>query len=453
MREPSCRRRHPRETSRIGQGSRRTVDIELVIEGGVAGGSARQQAAQRRATADRLLIEASWLDGIAADESSMAARLAELPPAYAILHDLRLPGSKGNIDHLIVGPGGAFVVLTRRCADAVEYHDGQLWSGGQPLRDVLAAARVESQLLTQTMGTPVVPVLALLDTVLPTAAPPSVDGVLVCSGDVVVRAITRGSHTQLPPHKVTDAAERVLPLLHDPASAPRTESALGVRADPVADPSVNPVVPPPRPPSAESVQRRRATERAARKAKPTGERPAAKTPAKEKAAKEKSGRARSVRFIVVALAALCVAAVVVGTVIGMLWSDDDSGSTGAPVTTSTAPAAGGSSTSASAAPLAAAVAAPVAAFDAACPVEGAGWELQPLWPGDATGLARYDVEIQSLDGSWSNLPPIESAAAPWDGLDGQAPGATYTVRITAVMTDGSRSAGEATVIAAPATGC
>ena len=54
-----------------------------------------------------------------------------LPPAYALLHDLRLPGSKGNVDHLVIGPGGAFVVVIRRCPHAVEYRDGKLFADSQ----------------------------------------------------------------------------------------------------------------------------------------------------------------------------------------------------------------------------------------------------------------------------------------------------------------------------------
>ncbi|MDO9176248.1 MAG: nuclease-related domain-containing protein, partial [Actinomycetota bacterium] len=117
-----------------------------MIEGGVAGGSALSQAAQRRATAERLVLEAQWLEALATDERAVAGQLAQLPPAYALLHDLKLPGSKGNIDHLVIGPGGAFVVVTRRCQEAITFRGGQLWSGDLSLRDLLDAARVESQL-------------------------------------------------------------------------------------------------------------------------------------------------------------------------------------------------------------------------------------------------------------------------------------------------------------------
>ena len=124
-----------------------------MIEGGNAGGSALAQANQRRATADRLIAEATWLERVANDERQMAAQLLNLPTAYSILHDLRVPGSKGNIDHVVVGPGGAFLVVTRRYAQSISYKADQLFAGDTSLRGDLDSARVESQLLTQTLGT------------------------------------------------------------------------------------------------------------------------------------------------------------------------------------------------------------------------------------------------------------------------------------------------------------
>lgn len=423
-----------------------------------------QQAAQRRATSDRLIVEAKWLEALAADEQAMAALLANLPPAYAVLHDLKLPGSKGNVDHVVIGPGGAFVVVTRRCREQVAYSDGQLWVGQTSLRDVLDAVRVESQLLTQALQTPVVPVVGLLGVVLPAAVPTALEGVLICSGDNVTRVITRGSHTLLPPHKVGEVAERALPLLHNPGSVARSESALGVRADPVADSSVTPSVPPATAASTESLERRRRSlgegirnakrggvtvdkddQTIARKpARATGPVPAIPPPP----VKERSGQARSLRFIVAAVASLCLVAVALGTVVSVLWNDKVSPSR----------SAGGGTTVALGAPestgsLAAAVAPPVGSFQPVCPAPGSGWHITPAWPGDLAQLANYMVEQQSLDGTWIALAPITSATAPWDALSGQAPGARYTLRVVAVMTDGSRSEGAAVAVAAPDTAC
>lgn len=432
--------------SRLGQAAPGTVDSPTVIDGGIAGGSALQQASQRRATADRLIAEARWLEALAADEQAMAAHLAELPPAYAVLHDLRLPGSKGNIDHVVIGPGGAFVVLTRRCSEAVVLRDGGLWAGDQSLSDVFNAARVESQLLTQSLLTPVVPVVALLDTRLPAATPGSLEGVLVCSGDRVVRVITRGSHTLLPPHLVGEVAERALPLLHNPGSVPRTESALGVRADPAPDTSVRPVVPP------AVVWQRQGGGQGPATPKSTAASSAVPTRDPTPPTNESTGRARAFRFVAVALTLLCLIALAVGSLISFVWSGDEAADTSSPsqaVQSTSAPdsvvAPGGTG--------AASLAAPKVEFAATCSAPGAGWQFRPVWPGDLPGLSRYEVETQSLDGSWSQLPPLESSDSAWDALTGQPAGAAYTMRITAVLADGSRSPSTPTVVVTPSAAC
>ena len=431
-----------------------------MIEGGVAGGSALQQASQRRATADRLTAEAKWLEALAADERSMAMQLAMLPPAYALLHDLRLPGSKGNVDHLVVGPGGAFVVVIRRCSHTVEYRDGELWADSQPLSDVLAAAEVEAQLLTQVLRTPVVGVVALLDAVLPAAMPPKVAGVLVCTGDLIARVVTRGSHTLLPPHQVAEVSERALPLLHSNQSVPRTESSLGVQAEPGPDRSVVPMVPPHLPASEKSVQRRLATKQAAKKARrnaPTittaPARMGAPAPSPSQA-KEKSGRSRSIRFVAAALITMCLMAVGVGSLVSTIWGDDGSGASATPTTSTpvTAATARDTSLSASTSSDAPGVQPPIVAFAATCSVPGAGWQLTPIWPGDIPGLLRYEIELQNLDATWTKLPSIDSPLSAWKSLGGQVANAAYTMRITAVVGD-DRLTSEPTIITAPPTDC
>lgn len=39
------------------------------------------------------------------------------------LHDRRVPGTKGNIDHLAVGPGGVYIVDAKRYEGKVERRD------------------------------------------------------------------------------------------------------------------------------------------------------------------------------------------------------------------------------------------------------------------------------------------------------------------------------------------
>jgi hypothetical protein len=59
----------------------------------------------------------AWAKG-ARGEEKLAAALADLPDVVA-LHDRSVPGTRGNIDHLVIAPAGVFVV------DAKHY-DGRL---------------------------------------------------------------------------------------------------------------------------------------------------------------------------------------------------------------------------------------------------------------------------------------------------------------------------------------
>ncbi len=40
-----------------------------------------------------------------------------------VLHDRRIPGSKANIDHIVVGPAGVFAIDTKRYTGKIERRD------------------------------------------------------------------------------------------------------------------------------------------------------------------------------------------------------------------------------------------------------------------------------------------------------------------------------------------
>jgi Nuclease-related domain len=99
------------------------------VDEGVAGRSARAEYERRAAKRDAAIRE-RWGDGFAArvvravttepqstrawaigaaGEEKLAARLAEVE-GLRILNDRRVPGTRGNIDHILIGPAGVFVV-------------------------------------------------------------------------------------------------------------------------------------------------------------------------------------------------------------------------------------------------------------------------------------------------------------------------------------------------------
>ena len=54
-----------------------------------------------------------------------------MPHGVSVLHDLRVPGSRANIDHLCVGPGGVTVVDSKNYAGKVRKRSGGLWVNGR----------------------------------------------------------------------------------------------------------------------------------------------------------------------------------------------------------------------------------------------------------------------------------------------------------------------------------
>jgi Nuclease-related domain len=60
----------------------------------------------------------SWLKG-AVGEEIVARTLEELGPDYVVMHDVRAPRKRANIDHVVVGPTGIFVIETKHVAGPV----------------------------------------------------------------------------------------------------------------------------------------------------------------------------------------------------------------------------------------------------------------------------------------------------------------------------------------------
>ncbi len=177
------------------------------IDPGVPGGSAR-------ATHDRLearreaAIAHHWGTGFAAQvvravteeprttrvwaigaegEERLAAELATVPNLL-MLHDRKIPGTQANIDHIVIGPAGVFVVDAKAHAGRIEIRDrgglfstdhrltvgrrdqsaladGALWQAG-----LVEAVLADRQLVPMP---PVVPVLCFLRAEWPAFFPPN----------------------------------------------------------------------------------------------------------------------------------------------------------------------------------------------------------------------------------------------------------------------------------------
>jgi hypothetical protein len=143
----------------------------------------------------------AWARG-AEGERKLAAKLDGVA-GVRTLHDRRRPGTRANIDHLVVGPSGVFVIDAKRYSGRVVKRDvggwrrveERLYVGSRDCSKLVAAMAVQIEAVTRALGerggsVPVVPVLCFLDAdwgFFPKAF--TIDGVLVTWGKELRRRL------------------------------------------------------------------------------------------------------------------------------------------------------------------------------------------------------------------------------------------------------------------------
>jgi Nuclease-related domain len=110
-----------------------------------------------------------WQRG-AAGERLTASLLSRLDAGqFRVLHDLALPASQANVDHLVIGPTGVFVIDTKVWSGTVVERAGGYWYAGRPLTDWLAAAAFEADQVAAALDRPVTLVVCVHGASLPAA--------------------------------------------------------------------------------------------------------------------------------------------------------------------------------------------------------------------------------------------------------------------------------------------
>jgi Nuclease-related domain len=131
----------------------------------------------------------AWRRG-AGGERRTARLLAPLERhGWAVLHDLALPGSRANLDHLAIGPGGVFVIDSKQYRGRLQLDpSGRLWHGRYPLAPALGAVSFEADQAARVLPDPNVVVLPIV----------AVHGAQVPWGKVVVDGVPVVSARRLP---------------------------------------------------------------------------------------------------------------------------------------------------------------------------------------------------------------------------------------------------------------
>jgi hypothetical protein len=132
-------------------------------------------------------------------EVDVGRMLDGLPQGYHAVHDLIFDGF--NIDHVVVGPTGVFVIDTKSHAGTVSACEDELFLNGRPfekpvVKQVWAEAYTVRDLLKAGGSTvPVQPLLCFFNAFVTVRAP--VQGVIITSRHFVERALTRSPSGRL----------------------------------------------------------------------------------------------------------------------------------------------------------------------------------------------------------------------------------------------------------------
>jgi hypothetical protein len=134
--------------------------------------------------------------GIGADGERRTARdLDRLGPGYHVLHDLRLPGSRANIDHLVIGPTGVFTVETKHRKATVVVGRKGVTCAGRTMRPAVDQATRQADAVSAALGIAARPVVAIQGGGLEVrgwGAKPVVDGVRFCTGRQLSKVLSAG---------------------------------------------------------------------------------------------------------------------------------------------------------------------------------------------------------------------------------------------------------------------
>lgn len=130
-----------------------------------------------------------WRRAALAEERT-AGFLDALPPRrWAVWHDLRVPGSRANIDHVVVGPTGVWVVDTKSTRGRVRLGWRRVSLGGRRLDT--APLEWEAAVVSGRLGVTARPIV-VVDAPVMRRRPGSCAGIPVVRADRLVPALRRG---------------------------------------------------------------------------------------------------------------------------------------------------------------------------------------------------------------------------------------------------------------------
>jgi hypothetical protein len=135
---------------------------------------------------------------------------------WVVFHDLAVPDSRANADHLIIGPAGVFLADSKNWRGHLAFApDGTLWHGSYPLTATLATIGFEAQTIADALAVPglvVEPLLVVHGSTIPWGEQ-YLGGVAVLSAGRLVATLL-ALPVLLTDQQVTQLAGRAMVRLH-----------------------------------------------------------------------------------------------------------------------------------------------------------------------------------------------------------------------------------------------
>lgn len=104
----------------------------------------------------------AWRTGALGEERTGEILRPLEAQGFRVIHDRLIPGSRENIDHIVVGPPGVFVVETKSYAGKLSVRRGEVWVAGRRKTEILAQARREADAVAAIVSPiPVTPLICV----------------------------------------------------------------------------------------------------------------------------------------------------------------------------------------------------------------------------------------------------------------------------------------------------
>jgi len=168
---------------------------------------------------DRIRAWDTGADGEVRTAEVLAPLAAE---GFVLLHDLRVPNSRANIDHVVIGPPGVFVVETKNYGGRLRVQSGELIVNGRRRTGVIDQVTRQAGVVSSALdGIHVGRIICIHRAEFPLFTTPRLDGVPITDGRGLMKVLREAPHVLTPedvPRLALLLSSRLRPALSSSSS-------------------------------------------------------------------------------------------------------------------------------------------------------------------------------------------------------------------------------------------